>query len=77
MEPNDSEIVIYKKCPSAFFGTNLLTQLHVLGVYKLIIGGFCTSGGVRATFLGLDAFEENGKMPTKLSFLDRAHVWIS
>ncbi|KUJ10416.1 putative N-carbamoylsarcosine amidase [Mollisia scopiformis] len=50
-EPDDNEIIIHKKCPSAFFGTNLLTQLHVLWVDTLIIGGFCTSGSVRATAL--------------------------
>ncbi|TVY24261.1 Maleamate amidohydrolase [Lachnellula hyalina] len=51
LEPGEDGIIIHKKCPSAFFGTNLLTQLHILGVDTLLIGGACTSGSVRATAL--------------------------
>jgi len=51
LEPEVDEVVIHKKCPSAFFGTNLLTQLHVLGVDTLVISGVCTSEAVRATAL--------------------------
>lgn len=51
LEPDVDEIIIHKKFPSAFFGTNLLTQLHVLGVDTLIIGGMRTSGSVRASSL--------------------------
>ncbi|TVY58395.1 Maleamate amidohydrolase [Lachnellula cervina] len=51
LEPGENGIIIHKKCPSAFFGTNLLTQLHILGVDTLVIGGACTSGSVRATAL--------------------------
>lgn len=51
LQPEEKEAIIHKKYPSAFFGTNLLTQLHVLGVDTLIICGVCTSGAVRATTL--------------------------
>ncbi|RDW91685.1 putative N-carbamoylsarcosine amidase [Coleophoma crateriformis] len=51
LEPGEEEPIIHKKFPSAFFGTNLLTQLHVLNIDTLIIGGVCTSGSVRATAL--------------------------
>lgn len=51
LEPEENEPIIHKKCPSAFFGTNLLTQLHILGVDTLIIVGACTSGSIRATVL--------------------------
>jgi len=51
LEPDEDEIVIHKKFPSAFFGTNLSTQLHILGVDTLILGGMCTSGSVRSTVL--------------------------
>lgn len=51
LEPESDEIFILKKFPSAFFGTNLLTQLHVLDVDTLIIGGVCTSGSVRTSAL--------------------------
>jgi nicotinamidase-related amidase len=36
---------------SPFFGTNLSTQLIALGVDTLLIGGFTTSGNVRAATL--------------------------
>jgi nicotinamidase-related amidase len=49
--PDENEVIIWKKFPSAFFGTNLLTQLHILGVDTLVIGGACTSGGIRSTAL--------------------------
>lgn len=55
LEPEADDIIIHKKFPSAFFGTNLLAQLHVLGADTLIIGGLCTSGSVRAS--SLDAMQ--------------------
>jgi nicotinamidase-related amidase len=51
LEPATDEIIIQKKYQSPFFGTNLLTQLHVLDVDTLIICGVSTSGCVRATVL--------------------------
>jgi len=43
------DIVMHRKYPSAFFGTNLSTSLQALGVDTLIIIGACTSGSIRAT----------------------------
>ncbi|MFD3869459.1 isochorismatase family protein [Streptomyces sp. NPDC058623] len=49
--PEPGEMVIHKHYPSAFFRTRLRDVLHVLGVDTLVIGGFSTSGCVRATTL--------------------------
>ncbi|KAJ7768970.1 N-carbamoylsarcosine amidase [Mycena metata] len=46
-----SEVVIVKKYPSAFFGTDLSTRLHVLGVDTVVVCGVSTSGCVRASVL--------------------------
>jgi maleamate amidohydrolase len=43
------ELVIVKKCASAFFGTSLAPALTALGRDTLIIAGCSTSGCVRAT----------------------------
>ncbi|KAK4446633.1 Isochorismatase hydrolase [Podospora aff. communis PSN243] len=53
--PQKEDIIIKKKYPSPFFGTNLATQLAALGVDTLVIGGFLTSGSVRAA--ALDAMQ--------------------
>lgn len=49
--PLPADLVHRKKYPSPFFGTNLAAQLAALGVDTLVIGGFATSGSVRATVL--------------------------
>ncbi|WP_411104283.1 isochorismatase family protein [Streptomyces sp. cmx-4-9] len=49
--PEPGEIVIHKHYPSAFFTTRLRDVLTVLGVDTVVIGGFSTSGCVRATTL--------------------------
>jgi nicotinamidase-related amidase len=49
--------VVVKKHPSAFFGTELSSTLHLLGVDTLVICGVSTSGCVRAT--ALDAMQHN------------------
>ncbi|MET9622691.1 isochorismatase family protein [Streptomyces sp. NPDC006464] len=49
--PEPGEIVIRKHYPSAFFETRLRDILNVLGVDTVVIGGFSTSGCVRATTL--------------------------
>ena len=46
-EPND--VIIYKRFPSIFFGTNLVTQLVAAGADTLIVVGCTTSGCVRGT----------------------------
>ncbi len=53
--PLPSDLYHRKTCPSAFFGTNLASQLAALGVDTLLIAGFATSGSVRAT--ALDAMQ--------------------
>ncbi|MBE09564.1 MAG: hypothetical protein CMM35_04575 [Rhodospirillaceae bacterium] len=45
----DEDHLITKKFPSAFYGTNLQSQLTGLGVDTTIIVGNSTSGCVRAT----------------------------
>lgn len=49
LEPKESELVISKQYPSAFFGTSLASTLNALNVDSLIITGLTTSGCVRAT----------------------------
>jgi|HigsolmetaAR203D_1030402.scaffolds.fasta_scaffold00269_19 nicotinamidase-related amidase len=46
---SDGDMVIRKKYPSAFFGTDLASRLAALGVDTIIITGVSTSGCVRAT----------------------------
>jgi nicotinamidase-related amidase len=49
IEPVDDERVILKKYASAFFGTDLATELTTHGVDTLVLAGVTTSGCVRAT----------------------------
>jgi hypothetical protein len=49
IEPRDT--VIFKKSPSAFFGTTLSTELQLMIVNTLVLCGVSTSGCVRATTL--------------------------
>jgi nicotinamidase-related amidase len=49
VEPIDGERVILKKYASAFFGTDLGTELTTNGVDTLVVTGVTTSGCVRAT----------------------------
>jgi nicotinamidase-related amidase len=49
IEPVDDERVILKKYASAFFGTDLATELTTNGVDTLVLAGVTTSGCVRAT----------------------------
>jgi nicotinamidase-related amidase len=49
LAPLSTETVIVKAAPSAFHGTNLISQLNFLGVDTLIVAGTVTSGCVRAT----------------------------
>jgi nicotinamidase-related amidase len=46
-DPEDT--VIYKRNPSAFFGTTLATELQTMNVDTLVICGVSTSGCVRAS----------------------------
>jgi maleamate amidohydrolase len=60
LQPKPGELVISKQYPSAFFGTSLAATLNAAGVDTVIMGGFSTSGCVRAS--ALDALQ-NGFVP--------------
>jgi nicotinamidase-related amidase len=49
LKPKDGDVIIYKRFPSIFFGTNLVTQLVNVGADTLIVVGCTTSGCVRGT----------------------------
>jgi nicotinamidase-related amidase len=48
-QQQEGDTLVLKRNPSAFFGTTLATELHLLGVDTLVICGVSTSGCVRAT----------------------------
>lgn len=47
--PAAGEVVLTKQYASAFFGTSLAATLTAAGVDTVVVGGFSTSGCVRAT----------------------------
>ena len=51
LTPEDGEPVFIKQYPSAFFGTSLDKWLNERGIDTLFIGGYSTSGCVRASAL--------------------------
>jgi maleamate amidohydrolase len=51
LQPLPDEIVVTKQYASAFFGTSLASTLTSMQVDTLLIGGFSTSGCVRASTL--------------------------
>jgi maleamate amidohydrolase len=53
--PLADEVVITKQYASAFFGTSLASTLRAMGVDTVVMGGFSTSGCVRAS--ALDALQ--------------------
>lgn len=55
LTPFPGERVFTKQYPSAFFGTGLAETLHADGIDTLLIGGYSTSGCVRAS--ALDAMQ--------------------
>jgi maleamate amidohydrolase len=55
LTPQAGERVVTKQYPSAFFGTGLADTLHAEGIDTLLIGGYSTSGCVRAS--ALDAMQ--------------------
>lgn len=78
LDPEDSDIVIEKYKPSAFFGTILQSFLVDLNVDSLIMTGTATSGCVRAT--AIDAFSYNFKVAiVEDATFDRCQVshWIN
>lgn len=57
LRPRPQDVVVLKQKPSAFFGTNLVSYLNLLGCDSVILTGTTTSGCVRAT--AIDAFSYN------------------
>jgi maleamate amidohydrolase len=55
IEPRADEIVVTKQYASAFFGTSLASSLRAMGIDTVVMGGFSTSGCVRAS--ALDALQ--------------------
>lgn len=51
VQPAEGDVVVAKQYPSAFFGTDLAATLHGMAIDTLVIGGFSTSGCVRASTL--------------------------
>ena len=49
VKPGPGEVVVTKQYASAFFGTSLASTLVALGVDTVVVGGFSTSGCVRAS----------------------------
>jgi maleamate amidohydrolase len=49
LQPEPGELVVSKQYASSFFGTSLAATLTAMGCDCLLIGGFSTSGCVRAT----------------------------
>lgn len=60
LKPQANDIVVTKQYASAFFGTSLGATLNAMDVDTCLLGGFSTSGCVRAT--SLDALQ-NGFRP--------------
>lgn len=56
LRPLKGETVVTKQYPSAFFGTDLADFLKSVEIDTAVIGGFSTSGCVRAT--ALDALQQ-------------------
>lgn len=55
LTPKPADRVVTKQYPSAFFGTGLAEALHAERIDTLLIGGYSTSGCVRAS--ALDAMQ--------------------
>ena len=56
LKPVTGELVVCKKVPSAFFGTDLAPWLTMRGVDTLFVAGCVTSGCVRATVVDAMSF---------------------
>jgi len=55
LKPHAGDVVVTKQYASAFFGTSLAATLNAMNIDTCILGGFSTSGCVRAT--ALDALQ--------------------
>lgn len=73
IRPLDSEIVISKAKPSAFFGTQMASLLNYWNVDSLIVTGMVTSGCIRATVV--DAFSLNYRVVVPVDAVaDRSQI---
>jgi len=76
--PLPDELLISKPKPSAFFGTQLIGQLTLLGADSVVVCGGVTSGCIRAT--AVDAFSHNLRVAVvREATFDRcdASHWVS
>src|SRR5690625_1088226 len=84
--PLPGERVLTKQYPSAFFGTDLADHLHGRGIDTVLIGGYSTSGCVRASALGAlchgfvpivvaDACADRDARPHESNLFDLAHKY--
>jgi len=71
-DPATKEIVIDKKYPSAFFGTDLATRLTVARIDTLVVCGVSTSGCVRASTL--DAMQHGFRPMVSLILVLNGHI---
>jgi maleamate amidohydrolase len=55
LSPREGDLVVTKQYASAFFGTSLASTLQAAGIDTVVIGGYSTSGCVRAS--ALDALQ--------------------
>lgn len=73
IKPKENDIVIEKEGYSAFFGTNLVSQLIGLNVDTLVVTGCVTSGCIRASVIDAYAYKFKVLIPWTCVF-DRAIV---
>jgi nicotinamidase-related amidase len=66
--PCDTDILIPKKHPSAFFGTPLVSYLVEKGIDSLVVTGCSTSGCVRGTVVDGFAFNYRVTVPQECVF---------
>lgn len=71
--PNDGDVLVPKKHPSAFFGTPLASYLIDKGVDTLVVTGCSTSGCVRGTVVDGFAYNFRVTVPEECVF-DRSAV---
>ena len=61
--PEDSDLFIEKRKPSAFFGTPLISHLNMMKADSLIILGSTTSGCVRASAVDALSYDVKVTIP--------------
>lgn len=63
LEKEDTDLVLRKRCPSAFFGTPLVPILNSMTIDTVIVCGCTTSGCVRATCTDVVQYGYRGIVP--------------